>query len=416
MAALPRYQPGRTAEDARADHGVHDAVKLASNEMPFGPLPGVAEAVAGAMASSQRYADHTASAVAAAYAECIGVARPRIAVGPGSVGLLQQLALAYAGPGDEVVHPWPSFIAYPQFTRLAGATDVAVPLRRHTVDVDALLAAVTPRTRVLVLAHPNNPTSTALRSDELRRLVDGVPDSCLVVVDEAYREFVTGADVPDALEHLAERPNVVVLRTLSKAYGLAGLRIGFAIAHPDVVAALDACLIPFAVSAAAQAGALAALACADVVAERCGRVTSERDRVAQVLRRARLGVPASQGNFWWLPAGHRSAPLAVALERRGVVTRPFPDGVRVTVGRRADNQRFVVALAGVLAADPSLGDAWTIATGACARAAADRIDRLSSGAGRNDGWRRQADRETARVAEMSDEDWRRQPSHRRLSA
>ena len=149
-----------------------------------------------------------------------------------SVGLLEQLALAYVDHGDEVVYPWPSFIAYPQFTRLAGGAESTVALRRQAFDPDAVVAAMSERTRVVLLANPNNPTSTALRTADLQRVVDAAPDDCLVVVDEAYREFVTGADVPDAIELFGERPNVAVLRTLSKAYGLAGLRVGFLVADP----------------------------------------------------------------------------------------------------------------------------------------------------------------------------------------
>src|SRR6266508_1462789 len=258
LAELPRYQPGRTSEAAMAEHGLVSAIKLASNESPFEPLPGVTDAVAAALVGINRYADHTASAVARRFAERVGVARDRVAVGPGSVGLLEQIALAYVEPGDQVVYPWPSFIAYPQFTRLVNGAEHTTPLVRNAFDVDALVAAIDERTRLVLIANPNNPTSTALRRADLRRLVDAVPGNCLIVIDEAYHEFVTGADVPDAIPEFAGRPNVAVLRTLSKAYGLAGLRIGFMVADPAVVDAVNACAIPFAANAAVQAAALAA--------------------------------------------------------------------------------------------------------------------------------------------------------------
>ena len=276
-----------------------------------------------------------------------------MAVGPGSVGLLEQLALAYVDRGDEVVYPWPSFIAYPQFTRLAGGAESTVPLRRQAFDVDAVVAAITERTRVVLIANPNNPTSTALRTAELQRIVDAAPPDCLVVVDEAYHEFVTGADVPDAVELFGDRPNVAVLRTLSKAYGLAGLRVGFLVADPAVVDAVNACAIPFAVNAAAQAAALVALDQPTEVARRCAVVTAERRRVAQALRRRGLGVPASEANFWWLPAGDAAPALGVALERRGVVTRPLDGGVRVTIGAADDNDRFLDALDDAVAERPA---------------------------------------------------------------
>lgn len=359
------------------EHGLAAAVKLASNESPFGALPGVDEAVADATSLAHRYADHTATAVAERFAHLVDVPRHRVAVGPGSVGLLQQLALAFVEPGAAVTYPWPSFIAYPQFTKLVGGDEHTVPLIRHTVDVDAVLDAVNDhRPRLVLLAQPNNPTSTALRRHDLRRLVDGVPDECLVVIDEAYHEYVTGADVPDAIGEFASRPNVAVLRTMSKAYGLAGLRIGFLVADPAVVDAVNACAIPFGVGAPAQAGALAALEQHDEVMRRSSVVTQERERVAQELRRRGLGVPDSQANFWWLPAGGEAASLAVELERRGVVTRPFGAGVRVTVGSRNENETFLAALDDVLTTGVLARTSRSGATGANAEHAAHWIDRL----------------------------------------
>ncbi len=178
---------------------------------------------------------------------------------------------------------------------------------------------------------------------------------------------MTGADVPDAIELFGDRPNVAVLRTLSKAYGLAGLRVGFLVADPAVVDAVNACAIPFGVNAAAQAAALAALDQQTEVARRCAAVTAERSRVAQALRRRGLGVPASEANFWWLPAGDRSAPLGLALERRGVVTRPLGVGVRVTIGSDEENDRFLAALDDAVTAEPALVAEWGTATGAARR-------------------------------------------------
>jgi histidinol-phosphate aminotransferase len=342
-----------------AEHGLTAAVKLASNETPFGPLPGVTEAVAAATASASRYPDHMAWALREALA--IKHDRPveHIAVGPGTVGLLEQLLLAYAGSGDEVVFPWPSFIAYPQFTLLAGATVREAPLDAWDVDVDAVLAAVGDRTRAVLLANPNNPTGTAVRTAALTRLVDGVPPGVLLVVDEAYREFVTDPEVPDALALFADRPNVVVLRTFSKAWGLAGFRVGYLGADPAVVAAVDAALIPFAVSAAAQAAALAALEQADEVARRASLVVDERARVTAALGDRARPVPESQANFVWLPVGVTAGPLAHALERRGVVTRPFPTGIRVTIGWPHENDCFLAALDGALDELPEARERWS---------------------------------------------------------
>jgi histidinol-phosphate aminotransferase len=378
IGQLPRYQPGRSASAAIAEHGLEAAIKLASNESPFAPLPGVAEAIAAAMQRVNRYPDHRAEALAERFAAHVGVERERVAVGPGSVGLLEQLALAYVDRGDEVVYPWPSFIAYPQFTRLAGGAESTVPLVRQAFDADAIAVAMTERTRLVLIANPNNPTSTALRTTELDRIVDAAPPDCLVVLDEAYREFVSAADVPDAVHRYGDRPNVAVLRTLSKAYGLAGLRVGFLIGDPAVVDAVKACAIPFAVNAAAQAAGIAALDQGAEVARRCAVITAERHRIAQALRRHGLGVPASEANFTWLPAGDAAAALALELERRGVVTRPLEGGIRVTIGAVDDNDRFLDALDDTVAARPELAAEWGSATGERACAAADWLARLDA--------------------------------------
>lgn len=412
-----------------AEHGIATAVKLASNEVPFGPLPGVAEAVLAAIGETYRYADHDSDELAEAFAATLGLTRDRVAVGPGTVGLLQQLTLAYAGPDDEVVYPWPSFIAYPQFSGVVAAKRVVVPLRRFSIDVDAVLQSVTPQTRVVFIANPNNPISGAIRRADLERLLAEAPADCLVVVDEAYREFVTGADVPDALDYLPDHPNLVVLRTYSKAYGMAGMRVGFLIGDPVVVGAVYATMIPFAVNGPAQAAAMVAMTQGAEVRRRCSIIVDERQRVAQVLRRAGLGVPESQANFWWLPSGARSAELAVALEQRGVVVRPFPTGIRVTVGLPEENRAFLDALADVRAAIPEITDDWGLPTGARAAQTADLLDELTAGEPDEavaiearraamldavgeaapdvnaDTPERALDRLTALVAELGDDDW-----------
>jgi histidinol-phosphate aminotransferase len=366
VAVIPRYQPGRTAEATMAAHGLDSAVKLASNESPFGPLPGVVEAVAAATGDSGRYPDHLAETLREVLAARHGVGTAQVAVGCGSVGVLQQLLLAYAGPGHEVLFPWPSFIAYPQFSLLAGATVVEAPLAAWATDVDALLAAVTSRTAMVLLANPNNPTSTALRTTALTRLVEALPPTVLLVVDEAYREYVTDPDVPDALDHFGDRANVVVLRTFSKAWALAGLRVGYLVGDPSVASAVDATLTPFSVSTPAQAAALAALEQQEEVARRAAVVVAERQRVSAELAGRVLPVPDSQGNFVWLPTGPASGALATAMERRGVVTRPFPSGIRVTIGLGDDNDRFLAALAEALVEVPDAAAAWSTDTAAAA--------------------------------------------------
>ncbi|PZF94950.1 histidinol-phosphate transaminase [Micromonospora deserti] len=350
LDALPNYVPGRSPADLARELGLPEAIKLASNEVPYGPLPGVVEAVAEAAAGVHRYPDMGVVALREALAQRYGVAADRIATGCGSVALAEHLVRATCLPGDELLYAWRSFEAYPIIAATSGATSVRVPNDAgHGHDLPAMAAAVTDRTRMILVCNPNNPTGTAVRRAELDRFLDAVPEDVLVVIDEAYREFVTDPEVPDGLTYL-DRPNVAVLRTLSKAWGLAGLRVGFLVAQPEVAAAVRKVVTPFSTSMAAQAGALAALAQADEVERRCAMVVAERDRVTEALRKLVPAVPDSQANFVWLPLGDRAVDFGRACEARGVIVRPFAgDGVRVTIGTPAENDAFLVA------AEPALG-------------------------------------------------------------
>lgn len=344
--ALPAYRPGRSAADAVAAHGLASATKLASNELPWGPLPSVADALASCAGEVNRYPDAQARVLRERLAARFGVTPADVAVGAGAVGLLQQLAFAFVRPGDEVVRGEPSFEAYPIFTRLAGGVDVAVPNVGHHLDLAAMAAAVGAGTRMVLVADPNNPTSTAADPSEVADLVDAAGPSCLVVLDGAYHEFTDDPAADLAMTLAATRPNVVALRTFSKAHGLAALRVGYAVAHPDVVAALDKTAIPFAVGSAGQAAAVASLEALGDVAARVAAVRAERSRVRDALVRWGWDVPVSATNFVWLPSGAAAADHALALERSGVVARAMPGaGVRVTVGSPTDNDRFLAAAA-----------------------------------------------------------------------
>ncbi|MFY1674790.1 histidinol-phosphate transaminase [Plantactinospora sp. WMMB334] len=362
LDALPNYVPGRSPADLARELGLPEAIKLASNEVPYGLLPGVAEAVTEAVTEAHRYPDMGVLALRSALAERYGVDAERIATGCGSVALAEHLVRATCLPGDEVVYSWRSFEAYPIIAATSGATSVRVPNDAgHGHDLAAMAAAVTDRTRLIFVCNPNNPTGTSLRRAELDRFLGTVPDDVLVVLDEAYREFVTDPEVPDGLVTYGDRPNVVVLRTLSKAWGLAGLRIGFLVGQPEVAATVRKVVTPFSASLAAQAGALAALAEADEMRRRCALVVAERDRMIEALRK-RLpagpagaggagsgGVPESQANFVWLPLGDASVPFAQACEARGIIVRPFAgEGVRVTIGTPAENDAFLAAADSVL--------------------------------------------------------------------
>ncbi|RLV47929.1 histidinol-phosphate transaminase [Nocardioides mangrovicus] len=334
IADLPAYVPGRPPA---ARPGVR-TYKLSSNENPYPPLPGIEKAATEALGTLNRYPDMGCTALYAALADRLGVGADELAAGTGSVAVLYHLLQAYCDPGDEVVHAWRSFEAYPIAVTVTGARSVRVPLTSGAEhDVAAMAAAVTDRTKVVVVCTPNNPTGPALTHDELTWLVERVPEHVLVVVDEAYREFVRLPSAADGLALQRTRANVVVMRTLAKAYGLAGLRVGYAVAHPEVAAAVRACALPFGVSSVAQAAAIAALDHEPELMERVEAIVAERDRVLATLRAQGWAVPDTQANFVWLPLGERTPAFAAAAEEAGVVVRPFPEGARVSIGEPAGN-------------------------------------------------------------------------------
>jgi histidinol-phosphate aminotransferase len=347
VSGLPAYKAGRPPAPFEGT-----AFKLSSNENPYPPLPGVLKTAVAAAEEVNRYPDFGSAALIAELAAFTGVPAARIAVGTGSVGVLQQLVQATAGPGDEVLYAWRSFEAYPIITQIAGATSVQVPLKAdETHDLEAMAEAITPRTRLVLVCNPNNPTGAIVRREELKRFLDRVPADVLVVLDEAYVEFVRDAGYPDGIALSLERSNVCVLRTFSKAYGLAGLRIGYAVAAEPVAEALRACAVPFGVNLVAQAAAVESLRSQEALGERVAELVAERDRVHAALRAldlpARYGVEAvpSEANFYWLRFGARSAAFAEACESAGVTVRPYaPDGVRVTIGEQEANDRVLEIL------------------------------------------------------------------------
>jgi histidinol-phosphate aminotransferase len=345
LEGLPAYVPGRNLADLTRELGIDEAVKLASNEVPYGPLPGVVEAATEAMLSVHRYPDMGVVALRDALAERLGVAAERIVTGCGSVALAEILVKATAMAGDEIVYAWRSFEAYPIITAGVGASSVRVPnTADHGHDLSAMAEAITDRTRLIFVCNPNNPTGSAIRKADLDRFLAAVPSDVLVVLDEAYRELVTDPEVPDGLETYGDRPNVVVLRTMSKAWGLAGLRMGYLVAPPEVATAIRKVVTPFSTSLVAQAAALAALQQEQEVRRRCALVVAERERVTEALRKLAVDVPASQANFVWLPLGDRSARFGQLCESRGVIVRPFQsDGVRVTIGTPEENDLFLAA-------------------------------------------------------------------------
>ncbi|MBC3843244.1 histidinol-phosphate transaminase [Streptacidiphilus sp. 4-A2] len=339
MRGIPAYKPGKPAQGAEGA----PAYKLSSNENPYPPLPGVLEAAVAAAADFNRYPDMGCAGLTAELAARFGVPESHIATGTGSVGVAQQLVQATAGPGDEVLYAWRSFEAYPIIVQVNGATSVQVPLTADGGhDLDAMLAAVTGRTRLILVCNPNNPTGTVVHRAELERFLDAVPADVLVVLDEAYNEFVRDAEVPDGIELYRDRPNVCVLRTFSKAYGLAGLRVGFAVAHEPVAAALRQTAVPFGVSQIAQDAAVASLRSEKALLERVEALVGERARVVAGLLAQGWAPAETQANFVWLSLGERTMDFAAACAEAGVIVRPFAgEGVRVTIGETEANDLFL---------------------------------------------------------------------------
>lgn len=348
LSALPSYVPGRSPADLARELGIPAAIKLASNEVPFGPLPGVSEAVAAAVAETHRYPDMGAVALREAIAARHDLSAERVVTGCGSVHLLELLVKAVCLPGDEVVYSWRSFEAYPIITAGAAVHAVRVPnTASHEHDLPAMLAAITPSTKLVFVCSPNNPTGTAVRREELTAFLSAVPETTLVALDEAYREFVTDPDVPNGLVEFGDRPNVVVFRTFSKAWGMAGIRCGWLAGQPEVADAVRKVLTPFSTNGLAQAAALAALGAADEMHRRVELVVSERNRLLPLLRALVPDVPESQANFHWLPVADPMA-FGAGCEKQGVIVRPFPEGVRVTIGTPEENDAFLAAAETVL--------------------------------------------------------------------
>ncbi|HEX7739301.1 MAG TPA: histidinol-phosphate transaminase [Marmoricola sp.] len=339
IADLPAYVPGKppTPRPGRPTY------KLSSNENPEPPAPEILAAVAEAAQALNRYPDMGCTALYAALADDLGVEPEWLAAGTGSVAVLYHLLQAFCESGDEVVHAWRSFEAYPIAVSVTGATGVQVPVTadgRH--DLDAMAAAVTDRTKVVVLCTPNNPTGPALTQTEVRDFVGRVPGDVVVVVDEAYREFVRADDPVDGVALVRDHANVVAMRTFAKAYGLAGLRVGYTIASPEITSAVRACALPFGVSSIAQAAAIAGLAHRDEMLRRVDRIVAERDRVTAALADQGWDLPDAQGNFVWFDLGDETAAFAAAADEAGIMVRPFADeGVRVSIGEPAGNDVFL---------------------------------------------------------------------------
>ncbi|WP_354569880.1 histidinol-phosphate transaminase [Glaciihabitans sp. UYNi722] len=345
IVALAAYRQGKPAAE--------DAFKLSSNENPFEPIPAVIAALAES-SGVNRYPG-AGMELRAAIAGRFGVSVAEVHLGAGSVSILSQLIQAAAGPGDEVLYPWRSFEAYPGLVSVSGATSIQVPNtpdERH--DLDAMAAGITERTRVIIVCTPNNPTSTIVTADEFARFMTVVPQDVLVVLDEAYVEFVTDETAVDGAMLHGRYQNLVVLRTFSKAYGLAGLRIGYAVGPEYILDAARSTSIPLSVTQPAMQAALVSLEHEEELFERVSRIAALRDQVWLALTDQGWSVPKPQGNFVWLATGDYTQEATEVFARNGIVVRPLsPEGIRVSIGEAQSVDKLLRASAEVVANLPS---------------------------------------------------------------
>jgi histidinol-phosphate aminotransferase len=353
--ALTPYAPGKPVEDVQRELGLDRVIKLASNEGPFGPLPAAQEAMARAAADLNRYPDGGIYRLHEQLAARHRVSFEEICVGAGADGCIDMLSQATLDPGDEIVCGWPSFPSYVIYARKQSASATLVPLAELRYDLDALLAAITPRTKLVYICHPNNPTGTMNTVDELDAFFEHVPAHVLTVVDQAYFEYIDRPDYPDAVErYLKAGRQVVVLRTFSKIYGLAGLRVGYGVAPRATAAAMSKVRRPFDVTTTAQVAAAASLDDDAEIARRRGVNSAGLARLQEILRAHGFEPAPSVGNFVYVETGGDGTELFDRLLREGIIVRPLagfgaPSAIRVSVGTPDELDTFAAVLERVLA-------------------------------------------------------------------
>ncbi|PYN12924.1 MAG: histidinol-phosphate transaminase [Candidatus Rokuibacteriota bacterium] len=353
ILGIAPYEPGKPIEELERELGIHDAIKLASNENPLPPSERVQKAIVAALATLNRYPDGGGFYLRQALAKKHGVTPEHVVLGNGSNELIELLVHAFMRPGDEAVVPHPSFVVYPMSVQAAGGIRVVVMLRDYRLDLEAMGRAVTPLTKLVFIANPNNPTATMVTADEVERFMARVPDRTIVVFDEAYVEFAQGPDFPDSLGYMKQGRKVVVLRTFSKAASLAGLRVGYGVADPDAVALLNRIRPPFNVNSLAQAAALAALDDEPHILECVRLIDAGRQFLYDEFKALGLKYVPSRANFILVDVGRSAAEIYQKLLREGVIVRPMTSfgmetALRITVGTPQENRRLVRALGAVL--------------------------------------------------------------------
>ncbi len=342
---IPVYRPGKPIDEVSRELGLEEIIKLASNEWPLSPFPEVAEAINGAVSDLNRYPENSVYHLVNELASYLGVPDDHIWMGAGSTELILSLSLAVGGPGSSIVFSDISFVMYPIAAAISGSDPIkvaATPELGH--DLDAMRAGIRPDTTLVFLCNPNNPTGTYLPISDVEDFITAVPENVLVVVDEAYFEFATAEDYGTAMPLAVARDNVVVTRTFSKVFGLAGLRVGYAVGQPETLNRLRRAQVPFSVNSAAQAGAEAALRCGDRLEERVASNDLARMQLEDGLAARHIDYVPSQTNFVLFRPSGDGVGLADSLLRQGVIVRPMGKFIRVTVGTPDENERFLNAL------------------------------------------------------------------------
>jgi histidinol-phosphate aminotransferase len=358
ILGIAPYEPGKPIEELERELGIHDAIKLASNENPLPPSDRVQKAIRAALAVLNRYPDGSGFYLRQALAKKHGFTPDQIVLGNGSNELIELLVRAFLRPGDEAVVPHPSFVVYPMIVQAAGGVRVMVMLKDHRLDLEAMARAITPMTKLVFIANPNNPTATIVTADEVEHFMARVPDRTIVVFDEAYIEFAMGPDFPETLAHVKQGHRAVVLRTFSKASSLAGLRVGYGVADADAIALMNRIRQPFNVNSLAQAAALAALEDEGHILECVRMIEAGRHFLYDEFKTLGLAYVPSRANFILVDVGRSAADIYQKLLHQGVIVRPMtPFGMetalRITVGTPEENRKLVKALRDVLEKKPA---------------------------------------------------------------
>lgn len=351
LEKIQPYKPGKPIEELVREYGITgEVIKLASNENPLGASPKALAALSQSLSEVHLYPDNACFALLSRLSQVHDSPVKTITVGNGSVEIILNTALVYAEQGSEIIMSDVSFVMYPIAAHIAGATPVKVPTKDSRHNLDAMLSKVNERTRIIYLDNPNNPLGSIITQAELDAFIDHIPDDVLVVIDEAYHEYVGSMDYPDSLRYVHAGHNVLVLRTFSKIYGLAGLRVGYGFAKPEIVDALNKVRLPFSVSRPGQAAAIAAID--DEEHRDSSRALNEQGKVYLMKEFERLSLEyvPPHGNFIYVRFGKEALPISKALEQQGIIVRPVgdPQALRITIGTPEQNAAFVKALEGIL--------------------------------------------------------------------